>query len=399
MKPLVFVTGMFRSGTTLMARMLGAHPNLAFASDPFQPTLKEFRNTVWANLVGVDQMDAKAPFDDYYFYPDKQQLMKAVQQTGLDLSIGNLDLPGLRATTARYAHDFSPKIEPYLELLNGPTFADLLATGGEVIERAYGDKNTQAVGFKITWACEFGPHLLRQWDNAKVVHIVRDPRAVCSSKYALEGRKNPFIFLVRQWRKLVTLPWVHLQDSFPYRDRVHVLRYEDLVSNPESEVERLCEFLELPMSERMLDPSRYDDGSGKVWEPNTSYREKKKQFNTSSIDKWRSVLNGRQIEFIERLALPEMAVWGYEPEIADSHGIPASMVYDPPEVPLEELVEWIIPYTRYEPHTLLHDMVLEQMRANTLAGGDEVADDIKSALALDPDFFDALRSKMMVTAL
>ena len=39
-----FITGMFRSGTTLVSRMFHSHPEIACASDPFAPVFKMFRN-------------------------------------------------------------------------------------------------------------------------------------------------------------------------------------------------------------------------------------------------------------------------------------------------------------------------------------------------------------------
>ena len=42
----VFISGMFRSGTTLVARMLASHSEVVCASDPFLPLYKHIRNKV-----------------------------------------------------------------------------------------------------------------------------------------------------------------------------------------------------------------------------------------------------------------------------------------------------------------------------------------------------------------
>ena len=61
-----FLTGMFRSGTTLLARMFNSHKNITLASDPFSPIFKEFRNEI-LNKNTKDTFDSNAPLNDYYF--------------------------------------------------------------------------------------------------------------------------------------------------------------------------------------------------------------------------------------------------------------------------------------------------------------------------------------------
>ena len=46
-----FISGMFRSGTTMIARMLHANPNIVCASDPFAPIFKSFRNNVCNEML------------------------------------------------------------------------------------------------------------------------------------------------------------------------------------------------------------------------------------------------------------------------------------------------------------------------------------------------------------
>ena len=64
-----FITGMFRSGTTLISRMFQSLPEIACASDPYVPLFKEFRNVSdkIENLKWFLQ-DLELPHDDYYYY-------------------------------------------------------------------------------------------------------------------------------------------------------------------------------------------------------------------------------------------------------------------------------------------------------------------------------------------
>ena len=59
------VSGMFRSGTTMFARMLHANPNIVCASDPFAPLFKSYRNTIAQDMI--QDFDIQSPLNDYYF--------------------------------------------------------------------------------------------------------------------------------------------------------------------------------------------------------------------------------------------------------------------------------------------------------------------------------------------
>ena len=103
----VIATGMFRSGTTLLARMLNAHPNLAFASDPFFQIFRTFRNEVAKNVI--DGWDMDLPLDDYYFHPDKQKVMSAIQNADMDMSLKDINVDDLRNKVAEASRPYSPR--------------------------------------------------------------------------------------------------------------------------------------------------------------------------------------------------------------------------------------------------------------------------------------------------
>ncbi|GAG91385.1 unnamed protein product, partial [marine sediment metagenome] len=263
----IFVTGMFRSGTTLVARMLGAHPQIAFASDPFTPVFKAFRNTA-ARTHGI-AIDLDAPLDDYYFHPEKQRLRQAVESADPYLPPQGWPPEELRQRIAGGASRFSARICERLDLLDLSSFAAAIESGFSCVGTVYGDSTTRAVGFKEVWTGEFAPLILREFPQANVIYLVRDPRAVCASKN-IHAEKYPWLFLARQWRKLATIGW-YLKHRPEWSHRVLILRYEDLIQEPEKVVRGISDFLGLPFSKTLLDPRLFTDGSGKAWIQNSSY--------------------------------------------------------------------------------------------------------------------------------
>ena len=388
-QPLVFVTGMFRSGTTLLARLLHSHPEVAFASDPFSELFKEFRNTVAEELCPGSPVDRAAPLDDYYFHAEKQALMRRIQAVELNHHLGTLPPDDLRKKIAVRSKPFSPLLEPHLALLTGSTFAEWFAGGFEAIRLAYGSASTQQIGFKETWGGEFVPHVLRCWPAAKAVYLIRDPRAVAASKNVTE-EKYPWLFLARQWRKLATFGWIHSRNS-PYQDRVRLVRFEDLIQYPEREIRALCDFLEVDFHENLVDPSRFVDGAGKPWKQNSSHFKESRSFNPKSLEKWREVLQPREIEFIEALCALEMSCFGYSTNQSEKSELAPSLVLDPPSVAQTELAEWIRPNAKLGSEVA--ELGLEFMRDRLLRSTEPMSEEIKTQLCLDERFFDTLRGR------
>ncbi len=387
----LFVTGMFRSGTTLAARLLNAHPRIVFASDPFARLFKAFRNTVAERVWGTEKTDAAAPLGDYYFDTDQQALMTRIQETPLTLPIGRLSLANLRDQIEKASAPYSPLIAPYLSELKGNTFAELFERGFDIIEKAYGKTDSHWVGFKEVWTGEFVPHLLQQFPRAKAIHIVRDPRAVCASKNVSE-EKYPWLFLIRQWRKLTTFAWKHTQYSFANHDRVLVVRYESLIQNPEEQIQRICTFLNIDLHSDMLDPQAFKNGQGKKWKQNSSYVEGIQKFNVTSVDRWKSMLDTSQVQMIENLCQAEMKTWDYAPVTPDSSSPFWQMIFEPPIISEENLASWIIPYSQVRLDEVMREMSLEYVREQVLASSEEISDVLKRKLCLFEDYFSHCRT-------
>lgn len=393
----VFMSGMFRSGTTLLGTMLNAHPALAIALDPFLPVFKAFRSQVAGGLPGGSpQAEIAAPLDDYYFLPHKQIVMDAVRTASLDLPIAPASVAELEAQLAAYAAEYAPRLSTRLAGLGGKTYAQALAHGVGSILDLYGGPECRLAGFKQAWTDEFAPHVLAAHPGNKVIHIIRDPRATCASKNVSE-EKYPWLFLIRQWRKSASFIWRNVFGPGADPGRVMLVRYEDLIAEPEREARRICSFLGVGFDPRVVRPEGFTDSEGRPWVQNTSYQDAARQvFNTGSIGKWRNILKPPEIELIERLCAAEMRAFGYAPGISGDTRLPDAMVWDPPEVPAGSMAKWIRKYLRVDPDGRLQEMALERWRGDALAGGASAAGfppPLKRLFALDTAFFDALAGK------
>jgi hypothetical protein len=383
---------MFRSGTTLFARMLHTHEEIACASDPFRPFFNCFRDAVAREIdVSVDDFD---PLGDYFADQAGLDLFNAIQQSTLDRPFPEESREELYERIISHAEPFSPRITSRLDAVRGETFRDVYDDLWSYVPAAYGDGDEAWEATKEVWITEFTPVLASAYPDSKFLLIVRDPRAVCASKNVQEDSKYPWLFLIRQWRKLAILSQVY---GRRFSDRVRVVRYEDLVTSPNDTVTEICDFLEIGFYDRLLDPSNFVDGTGDQWLQNTSYEDSSASFNTDSVDKWRDVITDREVEYVEQLCYPEMKQYDYSPE-TEAVGLSDGFVFDPPRVPRDELADWITEYYGDWSH-LDHTNAVgtEQIRQRLLSLSadqfDEVDERLVQAYFLDTEYAKTARNQ------
>jgi hypothetical protein len=386
-----FITGMFRSGTTLISRMFQSHPEIACASDPYAPLFKEFRNQYISNNLKDFVLDLESPHDDYYYYDSKISFFHELQATSFDMSCENVDWAALLDKMANSSKPYSPLLFPYYNKLPGSTFKETLVNGIDLIRQTYGDDKTKLVGFKEVWTNEFGIHIVRDVPNFKVVHIIRDPRAVCASNL-VTSTPYPMIFLLRQWRKACASALYQKKFS-KHGKNVFILRYEDLISQPDIYIKKVCDFLKIEPHKNMYNPSTYLDGNNQQWLQNSSHRDPILGFNVGSINKWKEVLSDRQISMIESMCCGEMSLFEYE-TAQNKFSLSDDIIFNPPEVKQADIANWLRPFVDQSEQSLVKELSLERVRLNALICDKNIDKKIAVKLGLWDEIFQMLRENL-----
>jgi hypothetical protein len=222
--PYMFIVGAARSGTTLLQRMLDAHPLLAVVNETYWVSRK-FRERNGLTREGMvtpallPLLVASPKF--FHMGVTEDDLMRLLSE----------------ADDVRYER-FVARIFDLYAARRG--------------KRLAGDKTPGYV------------RRIRQihdvWPRARFVHIVRDPRDLCLSM--LDWRfgeqtagqdgtweMDPVVSTALYWRYSVTVGRESAATLGPglYQE----VRYEDLVASPERALERITGFLGLPYSEAM----------------------------------------------------------------------------------------------------------------------------------------------------
>jgi hypothetical protein len=109
----------------------------------------------------------------------------------------------------------------------------------------WGDKTPEYMEYMRPIAAALG--------EAHFVHVIRDGRDVALSRIRWRqkrsGKTPPVRRMARRWKEAITVAREQARKVEHYLE----VRYEDLVSEPEPTLRRICDFVELPFDEAMLD--------------------------------------------------------------------------------------------------------------------------------------------------
>jgi Sulfotransferase family len=291
----IFVFGVARSGTNLIARMLERHSRVAVALDPLMPVFRALRNAVTAALPATARTSFRPdlPFQDHYFSAEGAGLLDALLEGSAALPVSAPELEALRRAVCERTALESPALSGCMARLDGDTYRALIESALEII--AESKSGALWVGFKEVWVLDFVPLLSNAFPHARFYAIERDPRAVVASLLAMgetdrSQRAHPPSYM-RHWRKNVAL----------------ARRFASAPSLG-GRFRALSEELGIEQEPGMLNLS------AEGWAGNSSYQHADRDVYGSSAQRWRGSLPPEVVRAADFLCGPEMALTEYRVE-------------------------------------------------------------------------------------
>lgn len=260
----LFITGAWRSGTTLISRILNNHHELDVTYD----TVHFLRFS----------------YNKYNPINKKQNVQNLVRDTVTRLR----DRYGLKISFHDVLSDLDGDIS-YASVYDSIMRNFLLKKSGK---KLWGEK-TNLAWTKI-------PYFLEMFPLGRVVHIIRDPRAVLASwKKFTHAPGNDYIDSILNCydSMLMAMEYSKRYSSSRYT----CLTYEELVAKPYETVRQLCQKLGLDYEDNMLDVNNFTDRAGGQWQTNTVYNVKVDGISTAMIDKWKNELEEWEIALTDRI--------------------------------------------------------------------------------------------------
>ncbi len=155
---------------------------------------------------------------------------------------------------------------------------------------------------EVRWAA-----MAELFPDARLVQLVRDPRAIFASRkqrlmnrYGWHAKAHR---LTREWnRSAREIPRLRRDPA-----RFLVIRYEDLVKNPEEMIEAVCRLGGFAVSDQLFEPTR----AGVGWQGNSSFQTTFDTITATAVDQWKNYLTPHEIWWIEWHCRRGMELAGY----------------------------------------------------------------------------------------
>jgi hypothetical protein len=286
---ILFIVGMPRSGTKLLRDLLNEHSEISI------------------------------PYVESQIFPDLVERFGTESLSDIDLlDLHEIVSGGIFAYNLRKDYGKSYDRAVIEELMEEKTIAGYI----RALLHFYGPKDGQGLllGDKTPSYLGKIESLHRAFPKLKLIHIVRDPRDRALSAQKIWG--TPLLDSAEKWRYFNTQATKQIEDI---GDSVLEIRYEDLLTDPETTLKDICSFLDISFENNMLhlgiSTEKYGDA-----------RDRKK-IDPSNLEKYRKRLSKKQWKRIEEICLPEMEKKGYSIEQATTYK---------PLSPLEKKYLWAV---------------------------------------------------------
>lgn len=301
----IFVVGPSRSGTALLRAILNQHPRVSIAGETHY--FDDLRTRVAHPAEGPLDDDERRRCQDYFL-----ALAHRPFGHGGVPGAGWLGRDELQAAATAIGDGADAYFEAYCRLSAARDGAD-----------RWGDKTPRHI-FRID-------DILARYPDARVVCMIRDPRAVVASYanwtnqggFDLEADPEHRQFLDADHERarrsydplLLSLLWrSQARTILRARNRhprsVHVQRYEALVSDPEPQVRAIADFVGIDFRAELLDVpvlnSSFDQFAARGG------------LSTAPIARWRTVLGDDEIAAVQHACGQVMTRFGFERAPVDS---------------------------------------------------------------------------------
>ncbi len=281
----IFVVGASRSGTKFLQYTLSGHPQIHITSETHY-----FSKLIHNGFIKVAEKIGDLQDD---------QCLKLLVDSMFDKKIFGTFWKEQQLDRERLQQRFLKSDRSFRSL-----FEILLDEDRTLAGKVVAGEKTPGHVFHVDTLLEWFP-------DARIIQIIRDPRAVLSSEIHKDAKPDYPIakgnFLYNAGLLVTTsLGWylaVRKDRAYQnrYPNRYYSITYEDLLLKRQATIDQLCDFLQVDFHGDMLNPPFMD----------SSYGRKKDRTDASLLDQWRSKLPTWMLTIINIVLKRKMQEFGY----------------------------------------------------------------------------------------
>lgn len=281
-----FIAGPDKSGTTLMCALLDGHPSLA--------TFPEETNYMRTVLPRMGDQPIQLRFDYLTKEGPSRLLFSPTPHT--DNRYAEFPRGEYLATFTAAVENPSNKGRDLMVLMI-ETLLKVRNISPESITRWV--EKTPDNAYCIQRIREHFP-------DAKIIVMMRDPRGKLAAHLDLmrnSGQNFAAFNNIRNWLQTAAL----LREADPLPENMHMVRFEELLTNPEPVLRSVCAFLEIPYNPVVLCPTK----AGESWGGNSASLNSFRAINPEPAERWKKMMSPSEIAWVELHCRSDMRRLGY----------------------------------------------------------------------------------------
>jgi len=203
---------------------------------------------------------------------------------------------------------------------------------------------------KSTFMIDHVADILRFYPDARFIFLTRDGRDVAVSAKSSIFNHYHVYYSAKRWQReqRTGLDWLEKLSA----RQIKLLKYEELTTDPSGKVKDLCDFLDLPYDEKMLEYYRLNEAK-KSGALSISWENTAKPVIAGNDGKFRKYLSEQEVRQFEAIALFELQQLGYE--LVNSPEYLLQVKDDLAQERLAYRLTELAMKLRTEMHHLLHD--------------------------------------------
>jgi hypothetical protein len=200
-----------------------------------------------------------------------------------------------------------------------------LLQGAALIGR---DKPHAQWGHKMPSEWPYVPIWAKWFPQARFLHIVRHPHDATASmvQYQLQRYRTTPLVAIWQWRKAFRFIRRHGSEFGP--QRYHLLRYEDLVADPDTILAQACHFLGVSSGEVARMKDYQSDPSAAYVDEGKHMERTKAELTKGRIGQAEQFYTPQEAAMLDHLCRAELGQLGYQPRAPRPAAAVRALAYD-----------------------------------------------------------------------
>jgi len=291
----IFILGAHKSGTTLLRSLLDGHSHLFVL--PFESHFFEHTGYWVMNDYRYQQPRHYSDDELIQIFSDAVHIYNTREdEVGGNFARGKIreEIFQDEIEHMRECGSDKERLETYFRALY-----HAISGGGMPDDVRVVEKSVEHAGFAL--------ELSHFFPEAQFIHMIRNPYANFVSLRRYKSRDFGYPIMKRMLNTF-DQSYYNLYRNRRLIENYYVLKYEDLVTTPETQMRNVCDFLNIPFEGGLLTPTTLGD----LWESNTSTGESVSRISSGYMDLWQEQIYPVEKYYINIMYPFILQDFGYE---------------------------------------------------------------------------------------